>query len=86
LDQKIITLLKRGIKLEEGLAKADSVIVLGERKLEIVIHQGFKRQIRRMLEELNYQVESLTRIKEGKLVLDNLASGQYRKLKLEEIL
>lgn len=86
LDKKIISLLKRGIKLEEGLAKADSVTVFGEKKLEIVIHQGFKRQIRRMLEELGYQVKSLTRIREGKLSLDNLASGQCRKLKLEDIL
>lgn len=86
LDKKIISQLKRGIKLEEGLAQADKVVVLGNKKLEIVIHQGFKRQIRRMLEELGYQVESLTRIREGKLILDNLPSGKYRKLKLEDII
>jgi len=86
LDKKIVSTLQRGVKLEEGLAKADRVKVLGRDKLEIIIHQGWKRQIRRMLTELGYNVLSLTRVSEGKLNLDNLDSGKYRELKLKDIL
>lgn len=86
LDKKIVSKLTHGVKLEEGLAKADRVKILGKDKLEIIIHQGWKRQIRRMLKELGYNVLSLTRVSEGKLNLDNLDSGKYRELKLKDIL
>ncbi|OGY93757.1 MAG: hypothetical protein A2406_03845 [Candidatus Komeilibacteria bacterium RIFOXYC1_FULL_37_11] len=86
LDRKVVLMLKKGIYLSEGLAQADRVRILNDYALEIVIHQGWNRQIRRMLGELGYHVELLTRIAEGKLKLGNLASGQYKKLKLEGIL
>lgn len=86
VDKDIIGRLKAGVRLEEGLAKADNVKIVGKNKLEIIIHQGWKRQIRRMLKELGYQVKSLVRVSEGKLRLNRLPVGQYRKLKKEDIL
>lgn len=86
LDKNIFDKLKKGIKLEEGLAKADKLKKISSKELEIVIHQGWKRQIRRMFKALGYQVESLTRIKEGKLSLGDLALGKYKKLNLKDII
>lgn len=78
--------LKKGIRLTEGLARADSLKVLSAKKLEIVIHQGWKRQIRRMLEKLGYGVKNLERIGESGLKLGNLARGKYKILRKSDIL
>jgi 23S rRNA pseudouridine2605 synthase len=71
--------LKEGVRLEDGLAKAigarpapgGAVIVLGE---------GRKRQLRRMLSSLGYTVTRLLRTKIGGLGLEGLKPGGYRKL------
>ncbi|PLX24533.1 pseudouridine synthase [Candidatus Parcubacteria bacterium] len=86
LDKSVITKLKYGIRLSEGTAKADKVKINSSKELEIVIHQGWKRQIRRMLEKLGYQVVFLQRIAEGKMVLGNLPPGKSKKLKAKDLL
>jgi 23S rRNA pseudouridine2605 synthase len=85
LDKNIIRLLKQGVNLEEGKANADQVKLVSRNKLEIVIHQGWKRQIRRMMQELGYHVEELTRIQEGKLKLGDLPVGKYKKISKKDI-
>jgi len=85
LEKNIIKLLKQGVNLEEGLAKADQVKLISKNTLEIIIHQGWKRQIRRMMQELGYHVVELTRIKEGKLKLNNLKPGKYKILNKSDI-
>jgi len=81
LDEGIIISLKKGIKLEEGLAKVDEVILKNKNQLIITIHQGWKRQIRRMLNKLGYEVLDLKRIAEGKIELGDLPLGEYRTIK-----
>lgn len=51
----------------------------------IVLHQGMKRQIRQMCNEVSLTVKSLTRIKIGELELGNLQPGEVRKLSNKEI-
>ena len=51
----------------------------------MTIHEGKKRQIRRMFKEINHPVLKLTRIKFGGLSLGDLKSGGYRFLTAEEI-
>ncbi|MFA5126398.1 MAG: pseudouridine synthase [Patescibacteria group bacterium] len=77
--------LKQGIRLTEGLAKADQVSIQGQKALSLSIHQGWKRQIRRMLAGLGYNVVSLTRVQEGNLSLGNLAVGKYKILQRKDI-
>ncbi|RJQ33321.1 rRNA pseudouridine synthase [Candidatus Parcubacteria bacterium] len=78
--------LLSGVSLTEGRAKADKVLIKSVYELEIVIHQGWKRQIRRMLESLGYQVLLLERIAEGKVKLGKLALGKYKRLSLKDLL
>lgn len=72
--------LLSGIKLEEGLAKADKVVIKDQKDLLMILHQGYKRQIRRMLENLGYQVLSLIRLAEGHLTLGDLPEGSFQTL------
>jgi len=51
----------------------------------IIIHEGRKRQIRRMFEEVGNKVIYLKRIRIGKINLGNLEEGKFRILKPEEI-
>jgi len=54
-------------------------------KLKVILHEGRKRQIRRMFAKFNYEVLSLKRIRIDKFSLDNLKEGEYRKLIPKEI-
>jgi 23S rRNA pseudouridine2605 synthase len=89
IDRKInnydLKKLLNGVELEEGLARADKVQIKKGNEFIIVIHQGWKRQIRRMLAVLHYHVISLTRISENKLKLGTLPVGKFLKLSKEEI-
>lgn len=86
LDRDIVNILKKGVQLPEGLARADKIRILDKNKLEIVIHQGWNRQIRRMIGSEGLRVLELVRIAEGKLKLNDLPSGKYKELKREDIL
>ncbi|MBU1203035.1 rRNA pseudouridine synthase [Patescibacteria group bacterium] len=85
LTRDIESKLKKGISLEEGLAKVDKLKILSSKKLEIVIHQGWNRQIRRMLAKLGYKVIELSRISEANLKLGNLPIGKYKVLNKNDI-
>jgi len=53
--------------------------------IEVTIHEGRKRQVRRMVEEAGRRVVSLRRIKLGPLELGKLAPGEWRRLTPEEV-
>jgi 23S rRNA pseudouridine2605 synthase len=53
--------------------------------LEIIIHEGKKRQVRKMFQALGYPVQRLKRTAYGGLQLGTLASGSYRVLKKRDI-
>lgn len=53
--------------------------------VEISIHEGKNRQIRRMCEALDHEVISLKRVAIGKIKLGSLEKGEYRELTKEEI-
>lgn len=56
-----------------------------ETSLRITIHEGRKRQVRRMFDALGYDVVFLKREKQGPLRLDGLKIGQWRFLTQEEV-
>ena len=53
--------------------------------LEITIHEGRNRQVRRMCAIAGMQVKKLLRVREGKLILGGLESGKWRYLTPEEV-
>ena len=81
--------LRRGIELEDGEAKADRVTVKdsGPRGsiVEITLHSGKNRIVRRMLDAVGHPVTRLARTRLGPLRLGNLHPGQTRLLSGEEI-
>lgn len=88
----IIKKLKKGIRLKEGLAKFDKIeiISIDQKKhtvlIKVVLHQGWKRQIRRMCERVGLSVLDLKRIRIGKLELGDLEKGKYKIIKKEDII
>ena len=53
--------------------------------LEVTIHEGRNRQIRKMFGSMGYKVTRLNRIREANITLGKLQPGEYRKLKPIEV-
>lgn len=53
--------------------------------LEITIHEGRNRQVRKMFASMGHEVIKLHRTKEAGITLGNLKSGEYRRLKPHEV-
>jgi len=77
--------LKKGVKLPEGTARADEATRVGDKEVSITLHQGLHRQVRRMCEELGYQVQTLKRIRIGKIELGDLPERKWRNLTEAEV-
>ncbi|HEX9722043.1 MAG TPA: pseudouridine synthase [Candidatus Paceibacterota bacterium] len=81
VTKKLIERFGKGIRLEEGVAKADSVKQIEKNEIEVVIHQGWNRQLRRMAETCHYEVVKLIRTRVGNVQLDDLKPGDWRYIK-----
>ena len=85
----LINTMRNGIQLEEARTRPCEIEVLSKDKdktiLEFILHEGRKRQIRRMLEAIEYSVIDLCREKVGNITLGKLNEGNYRVLKQDEI-
>jgi 23S rRNA pseudouridine2605 synthase len=77
--------LRRGVRLEDGPTAPAEVSRLGERDLEVTIREGRKRQVRRMVEAVGNEVETLTRVRIGSLELGELRRGEARRLDRGEV-
>lgn len=77
--------LREGVELEDGPTAPAKVQQVAAGVVEITIHEGRKRQVRRMFEAIGYPLSELTRIAFGPLRLDKLAPGQHRRLTRGEI-
>lgn len=84
-----LELLARGVELEDGLTAPAEIalvdIIDGNGVLEITIHEGRNRQVRRMCEKIGYPVIRLKRKQLAFLTLDKVARGRYRHLTVKEI-
>ncbi len=72
-----------GVKLEDGVVKADVKFlrqVEGAAWLQVTLHVGKNRVVRRMFEALGYPVRRLIRISHGPFNLGDLKSGEVREL------
>jgi 23S rRNA pseudouridine2605 synthase len=79
-----LSILERGLELDDGMARA-VVAKLSEGGCKIVLTDGRKRQVKRMLAAVGYTVTRLVRIRVARLELGTLAVGQYRILTEDEL-
>lgn len=91
LDQRDISRLQSGITLDDGVtspAQVNNVQIRrdGKSELDITIHEGRNRQVRRMIAAVGKETLLLRRIKEGPLELSELKKGQWRFLTEQEIM
>lgn len=91
VTKEIIQQLQKGVHLEDGkTAKSQARILSIDKQkeksiVELTIHEGKNRQVRRMFEALGYPVQKLKRERYGFLELTGLNSGEYRELKPYEV-
>jgi 23S rRNA pseudouridine2605 synthase len=77
--------LAEGIELEEGVTAPARVRRLAPSRIELVLHEGRKRQVRRMCEAVGHPVRSLHRSTYAGLELGDLAPGAWRELTDDEV-
>ena len=88
-NRQTIQGLREGIEIEDGITAAAQVNQVGRREGEsqfkVIIHEGRKRQIRRMFHAIGHEVIYLQRVRIGSLSLGRLPIGEYRPLTPTEI-
>ncbi len=84
LSEDGLKLLNHGLRLDGKPLKPAQVGWQNRDQLRFVLHEGKKRQIRRMCELVGLRVTGLKRIRIGRVVLGNLPSGQWRYLRDDE--
>ena len=88
-SKKAIHQLSKGVRIEGGFTSQAEIAPVSHRKdrtqFRITIHEGKKRQVRRMFQAVEHEVTFLKRIAIGALVLGDLPVGQYRMLSAIEI-
>jgi len=86
LTHQDLKAILKGVRLEDGIAKVDS-IQYGSTKeyLDLTIHSGKNRIIRRIFASLGYTVKKLDRVSFAFLNTKGLRQGQWRLLKPEEV-
>jgi 23S rRNA pseudouridine2605 synthase len=84
-SERALRALREGIELDDGLTAPAHVRMLGPHELELTIHEGRKRQVRRMCEAIGHRVVDLRRVAFGSLRLGDLAAGRHRRLTAAEV-
>ncbi|RZU65673.1 ribosomal large subunit pseudouridine synthase B [Microterricola gilva] len=92
MTAQTVALLQRGIELDDGPIKADKARILSDPAgsqthsvVEITLHSGRNRIVRRMLAEVGHPVVDLVRRQFGPLSLGTLPIGQMRELTKAEL-
>jgi 23S rRNA pseudouridine2605 synthase len=84
-----LTRLLRGVSLDDGVASARSASTVaghrGRSAIRLVMTEGRKREVRRMLEAVGLPVRRLVRVRVGPVRLGRLAAGEVRELDPEEV-
>lgn len=84
VKEEALERLRSGVELDDGMTAPAEAKRVKPDTIELVIREGRKRQVRRMLEEVGHPVKALQRVQFGPLKLD-LAEGAFRQLTKAEI-
>ena len=84
-DDDVVRRLAEGVELDDGRTAPARVRRLAPSRLELVLHEGRNRQVRRMLEAVGHPVVKLRRVRYAGLSAGRLRPGQWRDLTREEV-
>jgi 23S rRNA pseudouridine2605 synthase len=85
VGESALAKLHAGVRLEDGMTAPAQVRRVGQEVLEVTIHEGRNRQVRRMCEAVGHPVLALERVAFGRLKLGELAPGASRRLSEAEL-
>jgi 23S rRNA pseudouridine2605 synthase len=80
-----LRVLAEGVELEDGVTAPARVHRLGPARVELTLHEGRNRQVRRMLEAVGHPVRRLHRTRYADLALEGLEPGAWRELEPSEV-
>lgn len=84
-SDETIERLAAGVELDDGLTAPARVRRLGRSRLELVLHEGRNRQVRRMCESVGHPVRRLRRTGYAGLDASGLPVGEWRELTRDEV-
>jgi 23S rRNA pseudouridine2604 synthase len=84
LSKQALSLLNHGLSLDGQVLKRAEVVWQNQDQLRFILHEGKKRQIRRMCELVGLKVTGLKRVRIGKVKLGDLPLGGWRYLRHDE--
>ena len=88
-DQKAINQLRRGVEINGFITSPAEVTPIEQQEkhsiFRVIIHEGKKRQVRRMFEAIDHPIIYLRRERFGCLTLKGLQSGEWRELTKQEL-
>ena len=91
VQKDLVEQLRKGVKIEDYITRPAKVKILkidkdkNQSRLEITIHEGKNRQIRKMCMSIGYKVLALHRSKIAGIEVKDLPLGQWRYLRKEEL-
>ncbi|HWJ49491.1 MAG TPA: pseudouridine synthase [Solirubrobacteraceae bacterium] len=80
VTDRALRALRNGVQLEDGITAPARARRVSEHVIELTIHEGRNRQVRRMCKAVGHPVVELTRIAFGPLELGELKPGAHRRL------
>jgi 23S rRNA pseudouridine2605 synthase len=84
-DEAALAALSNGIELDDGPTAPARARRLGRGRVELVLHEGRKHQVKRMLAAVGHPVTRLHRSGYAGLTLDGLDAGDWRELTAREV-
>jgi 23S rRNA pseudouridine2605 synthase len=76
--------LRDGVELDDGPTRPAGVRRIDGARIELTIHEGRNRQVKRMLEAVGHRVRRLHRSRYANLAVDGLEPGEWRELRSDE--
>lgn len=83
--ERSLETLRHGVELDDGPTAPALVRKIAAGEIELTIHEGRKRQVKRMCEAIGHRVKRLERVAFGPLRLGGLAEGGHRRLSDAEV-
>jgi 23S rRNA pseudouridine2605 synthase len=84
-DDDDLSRLREGVELDDRRTAPADAELAGPHRVRLTIHEGRKRQVKRMLEAVGHPVRRLHRSSYAGLTLDGLEPGEWRELTADEV-